>query len=139
MMDVIIRRGTYGHRIGKNRVKSVSVGEKITVSDDEADRLVQMGIASYADAHAVANGAAKTSPNGSDAAGSENLESDASDDETELSKLEKMPKADLERMAKDMGVDISGAKNNHERAALILAADTESGEDTSDLTGDIVR
>ena len=55
--------------------------------------------------------------------------------------LERMTKADLEQMAQDMGIDISGAKNNRERADLIAAAEAE--EDGGDLPeledGDIVR
>jgi len=39
--------------------------------------------------------------------------------------LERMTKADLEQMAQDMGIDISGAKNNRERAELIAAAEAE--------------
>ena len=59
-----------------------------------------------------------------------------------VSRLERMPKADLEQMAQDMGVDISGAKNNHERAELIAAAmDDEDGETFHDELEDedIVR
>ena len=51
-----------------------------------------------------------------------------------------MRKDDLEQMAQDLGVDISGAKNNRERAILIAAAEAaDSGEGLSDLEdGDIV-
>jgi len=62
-------------------------------------------------------------------------------DAAEVKRLERMAKADLEQMAKDMGVDISGAKNNHERAVLIAAAgEPEDGETPPDLgAGDIVQ
>ena len=40
--------------------------------------------------------------------------------------LAKWSKADLEKLASDMGVDISGAKNNAERAALIAAVPVQA-------------
>ena len=40
--------------------------------------------------------------------------------------LAKWSKADLEKLAGDMGVDISGAKNNAERAALIAAVPVQA-------------
>lgn len=40
--------------------------------------------------------------------------------------LERMTKAALEKLAQDMGVDISGAKNNAERAALIAAVPVQA-------------
>ena len=48
---------------------------------------------------------------------------------------------DLEQMAQDMGVDLSGAKNNRERAELIAAAEAEEGgEVLPELgAGDIVQ
>lgn len=62
-------------------------------------------------------------------------------DSMSVSTLERMTKADLERMARDMGVDISSAKNNRERAELIAAAEAEEGgEDSPELEDeDIVR
>lgn len=43
-------------------------------------------------------------------------------DQVDAKKLAKMNKASLEKLASDMDVDISGAKTNPERAALIAAA-----------------
>lgn len=40
--------------------------------------------------------------------------------------LEKWKKADLEKLAADMGVDISKAKNNAERAAILAAVEVQS-------------
>ena len=57
-----------------------------------------------------------------------------------VSVLERMPKADLEQMAQDLGIDISGAKNNHERAELIAAAEGTDDEVPPELEDeDIVR
>ena len=40
--------------------------------------------------------------------------------------LEKWKKADLEKLAADMGVDISKAKNNAERAAILAAVEVQA-------------
>ena len=40
----------------------------------------------------------------------------------DMEKLERMKKEDLLKLAEEKGVDISGAKNNHDRALLIAAA-----------------
>lgn len=40
--------------------------------------------------------------------------------------LEKWKKADLEKLAADMGVDISKAKNNTERAAILAAVEVKT-------------
>lgn len=40
--------------------------------------------------------------------------------------LEKWKKADLEKLAEDMGVDISRAKNNAERAAILAAVEVQA-------------
>ena len=62
-------------------------------------------------------------------------------DPAEIAKLERMTKSDLEKMAQDMGVDISRAKNNRERAMLIASAGEPDGDmdlSSGDL-GNIVR
>lgn len=62
-------------------------------------------------------------------------------DPAEIAKLERMTKSDLEQMAQDMGVNISRAKNNHERAMLIASAGEPDGDmnlSSGDL-GNIVR
>ncbi len=66
---------------------------------------------------------------------------DEPSDSMSVAALERMTKADLEQMAQDMGVDISGAKNNRERAELIAAAEAqEAGDGAPELEDeDIVR
>ena len=49
--------------------------------------------------------------------------------------LEKWKKADLEKLAADMGVDISGAKNNAERAAILAAVEVQVPADDPDNGG----
>lgn len=66
---------------------------------------------------------------------------EANADPAEVKRLERMSKDDLVQMAQDMGVDISGAKNNHERAVLIVSAGaSDDGDVPPDLgVGDIVQ
>lgn len=49
--------------------------------------------------------------------------------------LEKWKKADLEKLAEDMGVDISNARTNAERAAILAAAEVQVSTDSPDDTG----
>lgn len=101
MVDVIITRGTYGHRVG-SRVRPVSVGETVSLPDAEAERLVLLGVASRADASVP-----------------------AAEPETAVlpdKELSRMNKAELEQLAKDLGVDLTGAKSNRERVELIQMA-----------------
>ena len=49
--------------------------------------------------------------------------------------LEKWKKADLEKLAEDMGVDISSARTNAERAAILAAAEVQAPADPPDDTG----
>ena len=121
-------------------------GDSASVSDEEAARLVGLGVAAYADAP---NETANTPPAPpSDGGEPENEYQDTTGTEppaesaaeggnsgtysAEVKRLERMPKDDLARIAQDMGVDISGARNNHERAGLIAAAMSGEGEDGED-------
>ena len=74
---------------------------------------------------------AETAPDGEDSCSAD----------AEVAKLERMQKVDLEQMAADMGLDISGAKTKHDLAVLIVAAgEPEDGEAPPDLVaGDIVQ
>lgn len=49
--------------------------------------------------------------------------------------LEKWKKADLEKLAEAMDVDISKARTNAERAAILAAAEVQSSADPPDDTG----
>lgn len=118
-------------------------GEQVSVSDAEAQRLVKLGaakiISSSADGPDMPPSAPHSAP---DPDRMQDTTGDSSPaDGAEVARLERMTKADLEQMALDIGVDISGAKNNRERAELIAAAEMEEDgeipEDPED--GDIVR
>ena len=49
--------------------------------------------------------------------------------------LEKWKKADLEKLAEDMGVDISSARTNAERATILAAAEVQAPAGSPDDTG----
>ena len=141
MRNVVIKTGVYGRRDEKGRVLPVAKGERVTLPAEEAARLVALGVAVYADAStqapaSPAGGAGVPSqstdtlggkaPSEAATGGAEGASADA-----EVTRLERMPKADLERMAQDMGVDTSGAKNKHDLAVLIVA--TGAADDSDDL------
>ena len=154
MRDVVIKTGVYGRRDEKGRVLPVAKGERVTLSDEEAVRLVALDVAVYADAPTQAP---DTPPGGEeppappqDAPGEEPpAEPPVSGGEgdpaaAEVARLERMQRPDLEQMATDLGVDsaaIFGAKNKHDLAVLIVAAgEPEDGETPPDLgAGDIVQ
>ena len=155
MRDVVIKTGVYGRRDEKGRVLPVAKGERVTLSDEEAARLVALDVAVYADtptrvpdkppAPPPGGGEPPTPPQ--DTPDEEPPAETATDGEescsadAEVAKLERMQKVDLEQMAADMGLDISGAKTKHDLAVLIVAAgEPEDGEAPPDLVaGDIVQ
>lgn len=155
MREVVIKAGTYGYRNAAGRVQPVARGDSVTVSDAEAARLVGLKVAAYTDDPAQAPdgppvappggaeppGASTDTPSGSP--GQEAVTGGEEDNpaDVEVARLERMSKGDLEKMAQDMGVDISGARNNHERAVLIAAASTsDDGDAPPNLeAGDIVQ
>ena len=137
MRSVVIKTGVYGRRDEKGRVLPVAKGERVKLPDAEAARLVALNVAAYADAPMQAP---DTPPGGEeelevsrDTHGSDPAaEAPAGGGEDgpageKAARLERMKKADLERMAQDMDVDISGARNNRERAELLAAASGEGG------------
>lgn len=155
MRDVVIKAGVYGRRDEKGRVLPVAKGEFVTLSDEEAARLVALDVAVYADAPTQAPcappvplpgsdtepGAPQDTPGDMSPAEIPGEGDEGDGDSTEVKRLERMLKDDLVQMAQDLGVDISGAKNNHERAVLIVAAGTpdDGGTPPALSMGDIVQ
>ena len=148
MAIIKILQGAYGSRDGKGRVHPVFKGERVEVSDQEALRLVRLGVAEIvARSTAYPPVVPQTAPDPEqmpqDTAGVRTPAAPAGEpsDTMSAAALERMPKGDLEQMAQDMGVDISGAKNNRERAELIAAAEAEeAGDGAPELEAeDIVR
>ena len=64
MRDVVIKAGVYGRRDEKGRVLPVAKGERVTLSDEEAARLVALDVAVYADAPTEAPSAPPAPPPG---------------------------------------------------------------------------
>ncbi len=148
MAIIKILQGAYGSRDGKGRVHPIFKGERVEVSDQEALRLVRLGVAEIvARSTAYPPVVPQTAPDPEqmpqDTAGERTPAAPAGEpsDTMSAAALERMTKADLEQMAQDMGVDISGAKNNRERAELIAAAEAEeAGDGAPELEAeDIVR
>lgn len=148
MAIIRILQGVYGSRDGKGRVHPVFKGERVEVSDQEALRLVRLGVAEIVARSTVYPPVVpQTAPDPEqmpqDTAAERTPAAPAGEpsDTMSAAALERMTKADLEQMAQDMGIDISGAKNNRERAELIAAAETDGdGGDLPELEdGDIVR
>ncbi|WP_297312565.1 hypothetical protein [uncultured Oscillibacter sp.] len=150
MTIVKILQGAYGSRDGKGRVHPIFKGERVEVSDQEALRLVKLGVAEIVGPASPAV-APQTAPDpermpqdtadGGKPVEAPTIPVDEPSDSMSVAALERMTKADLEQMAQDMGVDLSGAKNNRERAELIAAAEAEEGgEVLPELgAGDIVQ
>ena len=129
MRSVMIKTGVYGRRDEKGRVLPVAKGERVTLPDEEAARLVALNVAAYAD---TPTQAPDTPPGGKgelegsrDTHGSDTAAEAPAGGGEDGSAGEET--ARLERMAQDMDVDISGAKNNRERAELLAAASGEGG------------
>ena len=124
----------------------------MTLSDEEAARLVALDVAASADAPARAPSTPPAPPPGveeppappQDTPGEEPpVEPPVSGEEGDPDAAE-VARPDLEQMATDLGVDsaaIFGAKNKHDLAVLIVAAgEPDGGEAPPDLgTGDIVQ
>ncbi len=158
MRDVVIKIGVYGRRDKKGRVLPVAKGERVTLSDEEAARLVDLDVASYVEPTAKAPTAPPAPPSDGeeppappqDTPGEEPPTEppvsggEDNPDAAEVARLERMQRPDLEQMATDLGVDsaaIFGAKNKHDLAVLIVAAgEPEDGGTPPDLgVGDIVQ
>lgn len=155
MREVMIKTGVYGRRDENGRVRPVAKGERVTLSDEEAARLVDLEVAVYADAPTPPSDAPSAPPPGGEeepealryATGDDSATEaatggkDGGSVDAEVARLERMTKADLESMARDMGLDVSRAKNKRDLAVLIAAADeAEDGEEPPELSaGDIVQ
>ncbi len=153
MKAVKIKAGVYGHRTESGRVIPIAKGERVALPDEEAARLVALDVAVYTDT-TQAPATPATPPVVSGAPPNQSMDTpgeegpseavpgggEAISADMEVTRLERMPKADLERMAQDMGVDTSGAKNKHDLAVLIVAAGVADDSDAlPDLgAGDIV-
>lgn len=151
MAKIRILQGAYGARDSGGRVHPVFKGECTVVPEREALRLVRLGVAEIV---SDAPNAPPAPPSGGQEPPSPST--DTHDDEppengpvsgqegdstdAEVARLERLLKDDLEQIAKDLGVDISGARNKHDIAVLVAAAESDDAYDPSEPEDeDIVR
>jgi|GEM_PF-896404 len=162
MRKVQITSGAYGYRPeGSLHVQpTTSRDGPINLADEEAERLVKLGVAKYtADSsqEAPATPVATPEGGGSDGRTTENPpngEGDSQEPETPEKHLDskdlikKMTRPEMEKLAADMGVNVSGAKNKTEIAQLLAAVpvsvdedvdgdDDGDGEDPPDLSPEV--
>ncbi len=147
MILVKIISGTYGYRPEKsNYVIPVSVGEgPISVDDDEAKRLVEIGVAAYIDKETPVEAVA-TAPscdsdscpidNSPDSEDGENGDSGPGEVTGNLDpeELKGWKMDELKKLATDMGIDATGIKKKDDLIAAIVAVEvTVPALDTEDV------
>ncbi|MCL2223572.1 MAG: hypothetical protein FWB96_01245 [Defluviitaleaceae bacterium] len=109
MTHIVIN--SYTRLIVGNGAVNYNAGDKISPSPAE--------IAAFGDSfHRIAS----YEPPENDTPDSETDEGDESDTPPTSAQVRSMNKGSLDALAEKMGVDISGAKNNNERAELIIVA-----------------
>lgn len=140
MKTVKIIFGSYGAGSGAGVVRVVSRGETCEVDDSEAERLVSIGVASYIDA--AASPVPAVSNEGTETSASMGEPENAAEGEKTASarldpeQLKTMKNLQLKKLARDMGIDVTGLRTNAELIDAITAVDVEidTDEDTPDLT-----
>ena len=153
MTLVKIISGTYGYRPEKsNYVIPVSVGEgPISVDDDEAKRLVKIGVAAYVDAEVPLEDVATAVPGDSDGqtignspdnGEGENGDSDPGEITGTLDPedLKGWKMEDLKKLAADLGIDTTGIKKKDDLIAAIAAVEVSIPDEAVVMgTGDVVE
>ena len=146
MTTIKIISGVYGHRPEKSPyVVPVTVNDPpISVEDDEAIRLVELGVAAYVEAEthptavATAHGCDSDScpigPSPKDGGG-ENGDSAPGDITGNLAPeaLKEWKMDDLKKLAVDMGIDASGIKRKEDLIAAIAAVEVTVPAEAPDL------
>ena len=139
MKTVMIIGGAYGCRVeGKAHPVCITRGHTCEVSDEEAQRLVELGIAVETDDKPVATAPVEPAPDAN-----ENVvpEEDAASDaqESPVPPLEDMTVAQLKELAAQMGVDITGLRKKADILAVIseYAEEPEADDDFPDLSPEV--
>lgn len=143
-MKIKIISGTYGHRpAGAVHPQPISAGEICDVPEGEAKRLVDLGIAlpvAQVPAEGVATtpaASAKLGPGVTMNMGENPLDGHAFEDGEVLDvvdghftveSLMKMTRADMESLAEDLGLDVSGCKSKADVAAELSKVDIDPPE-----------
>ena len=103
----------------------------------EEARLVSRGVAEYVTRPVTGeapNALPEPLPGGAELPENAGDEPDADEESgDEAAQLERMTKAELERMARDLGLDASAARTKRELAVLIAAADAPEPDDVEEL------
>ena len=132
MTLVKIINGVYGHRPENSPyVIPVSVGDPaISVDDDEAKRLVDLGVAAYADAGAVATAipvvsdsvAIDNSPESEDGESGDSAPGEIVG-HLDPDSLKDMKMDELKKLATDVGIDVTGIKKKDDLIQAIVSVD----------------
>lgn len=143
MKMVKIINGTYGQRVN-DRTVPVRMGGTCQVDDQEAERLVGLGVAAYVEEIPVFMPNQRKDGTGPEASSEEPFGPHDTLDIVEghftPDSLETMTKTDLAKLASDLGLDVRKCKNKDEMIHLISSADVQPDEEAPpDLTlGDVV-
>lgn len=140
MSFIQITAGAYGLDAGNGRIRTIRRGERCEVADDEAARLVGLGIAARVvseGAPAPAGGAGRAAegsapPKMENAA--EGLELGESGLDPE--QLRKLTNAQLRELAEDMGLDTSAMKVKEDFVAAISAVPVDAVDGEIEVIGD---
>ena len=146
-MLIHIINGTYGHYEGEWLKPKTRLDPPFEVSDEEADRLVGLGVAEYventlASAPAGAGESAPSEPGVNTSRTEEPAEADVAPPATEeadlpdcididenghmtVESLMTMTRADMEALAEDLGLDVKKCRNKSEIAALIAQVEID--------------
>lgn len=143
-MKIKIISGTYGHRpAGAVHPQPISAGETCDVPEGEAKRLIALGIAlpvAQAPAEGVATAPAASAGLGpgvtmrtvgnplEDLAFEDGEVLDIVDGHFTVESLMKMTRADMESLAGDLGLDVSGCKSKADVAAELAKVDIDPPE-----------
>lgn len=151
MKKVTIICGTYGYRPdGAKRPKPVGYGGVVTVSDEEAERLVKLGVGKimpelpkYPMDEAIPDVATPSSSITNvgvedDKPSEENVTEGVGISDTlaivdrhfTIDSLMTMTRANMEKLAADLGIDVSKCKNKSEIASLLAEVELDADEES---------
>lgn len=149
MLTVKIISGTYGYNTGKHIEPKDRKSEPFMLSEDEANRIVALGIAEIVSKEVATGGngeennSAGVNPN-NDENGSkvENEGEKKNAGHLDEGQLKEMTNKDLKSLAEDMGVDTSKMKVKNDYIQAILDVEVsvpnndENGENPPDLSAE---
>lgn len=141
MKNIKITCGTYGFRPGDgSRVVPINLGEYCEVPDEEAARLVSLGVAEYSDTEAVA-----TSSDGVKIVDANTNTTDGNEQSTPITdgvaipdtvdivdrhfmedSLRQMKNPNLAKLATDLGLDVSKCKVKDDYIAALMTVQLDS-------------